>query len=310
MQCPACTVEAPEEDLFCEGCGARLSAAPAAQGCACEELDGDGFCLQCGLKARRVQETDRIEQSLSATFAAVSDRGLRHDRNEDRFGILERAGAYAAVVCDGVSASRQSELASAAVAEGTIASLAKALDATESSEAKVRRAILEGAAQLVSQAAGSEENPPSTTVVAALVVGGEVIVGWMGDSRAYWINGVGAQALSRDHSWMNEAMREGMSAEQAAESAHAHAITRWIGADSSAEIEPEIVRRKISGPGVLLLCTDGLWNYVSTEEDMAKLLQDASAAGEDALSVARRLVEFAIGRGGQDNITAAVLRLE
>jgi serine/threonine protein phosphatase PrpC len=43
---------------------------------------------------------------------------------------------------------------------------------------------------------------------------------------------------------------------------------------------------------------------------MAKLLQDASAAGEDALSVARRLVEFAIGRGGQDNITAAVLRLE
>ncbi len=319
MQCPACAAEVPEGDSFCEDCGTRLTAAPAqapasTTGCSCGapagETDEDGFCLRCGLRMRKAAATDHIEQAISPVFAAVSDRGLRHDRNEDRFAVADIAAAQIMVVCDGVSASHQSELASTAVAQGALDSLTRALQAGPKlgSEAVLRQAIADGAAVLVAQSSiAKDDNPPSTTVVAALVINGEATIGWLGDSRAYWIDASGAKPLTRDHSWMNEAITEGgMSAEQAAASPQAHAITRWIGADSTEKADAEIVRHKLAASGVLLLCTDGLWNYASTNEAMAKLVQEATAP--DALDTARALVKFANDRGGQDNITVAILR--
>jgi serine/threonine protein phosphatase PrpC len=259
---------------------------------------------------RRAAATDRIEQAISPTFAAVSDRGLRHDRNEDRFAIAELAGAQIVVVCDGVSASRQSELASTAVTQGALDSLTKALQAEAKldPEAALRQAIADGAAGLVAQSSlAKDDNPPSTTVVAALVLNGEATIGWLGDSRAYWIDASGARSLTRDHSWMNEAITEGgMSPGQAAASPQAHAITRWIGADSTERANPEIVRHKLAAPGMLLLCTDGLWNYAQTTAAMAQAVQDATAP--EAVDVARALVKFSNDHGGQDNITVAILR--
>jgi serine/threonine protein phosphatase PrpC len=103
-----------------------------------------------------------------------------------------------------------------------------------------------------------------------------------------------------------------MSAELAAKSPQAHAITRWVGADSGDVLEPEtiaIVRHALpETDGLLLLCTDGLWNYFPTPEAMAGVVREASRDGAEALAIARQLVDLANGRGGHDNITAAVLR--
>lgn len=336
MQCPSCAAEVPEEDLFCESCGVNLrggpAAAVAAPGCVCGatagEHDQDGFCLRCGRRVVR-PASDHIEESISPRSAAVSDRGLKHDRNEDRFSIFQSGAWHGMVVCDGVSATRRSEVASAAVSEGAAASLAK--DATGYQDATggvpfdleeaVRRAVLAGAANLSAQVAAKtsalqpdqdeRESSPSTTVVAALCTGPEMVVGWVGDSRAYWIDASGATLLTRDHSWLNDATAAGIAMEQTMASPRAHAITRWIGADAGPDSTPEMVRRAVPGPGTLLLCTDGLWNYLQGDnvkgaEELAKLV---AAAGEDALLVARELVRFANGRGGQDNITVAVLRV-
>jgi serine/threonine protein phosphatase PrpC len=327
MQCPACAAEAPEDDLFCENCGERLSADGAAPhafsaSCACgaaaEETDEDGFCLRCGLRARRpslTAESDHIEQAISPLFAAVTDKGQHHDRNEDRFSIFASDGAFALVVCDGVSTTRQSELASSAVTEGALAFLTHALEGRDvhspfDAEALLREAVVQGAANLAAHAAPDDRrNPPSTTVVAALVLEGEATIGWLGDSRAYWVDAEGAKLLTHDHSWMNEIVAAGgLTAEQAARAPQAHAITRWIGADSTDKPETEIVRHRIAAPGTLLLCTDGLWNYASTDAVMGNLVSESSVSDQDALAVARRLVEFANQQGGQDNITAAVLR--
>lgn len=324
MQCPACAADLPEEDLFCESCGVNLRGEPAAAttssrcvcGASAGENDEDGFCLQCGRRVVR-PASDHIEESLSPQFAAVSDRGLKHERNEDRFSLFKSGAWYGIVVCDGVSATRKSEVASAAVSQGAVASFVK--DATggvafDFADA-MRRGIAAGVANLSAQTQTSKdesESSPSTTVVAALVGATEMAIGWVGDSRAYWIDAHGATLLTRDHSWLNDATAAGgMTMEQAMASPRAHAITRWIGADAGPDSEPEIVRRAIPGPGILLLCTDGLWNYlqgdsVNGAEDMAKLV---ASAGEDALVIARELVRFANGRGGQDNITVALLRL-
>ncbi|WP_142988465.1 PP2C family protein-serine/threonine phosphatase [Granulicella rosea] len=294
------------------------AAAPAA-GCTCgasaDEADEDGFCLRCGRRVVR-PASDHVEEALSPVFAAVSDRGIRHDRNEDRFGMLQSGAWRVMAVCDGVSATRKSEIASAAVSEGLVRSLGDAVKGgVADPELAMRQAIAAGAANLATRTPRDErENPPSTTVVAALVrtseTGLEVAIGWIGDSRAYWIDASGATPLTVDHSWLNEVVASGeMSAAAAAAAPQAHAITRWIGADAEPNLKADIVRRSFTGAGTLLLCTDGLWNYASAENALAKLVHEGAATGEDALATARRLVQFANERGGQDNITVALLHL-
>ena len=134
---------------------------------------------------------------------------------------------------------------------------------------------------------------PAATLVAAIAKDNRLTVVWIGDSRAYWIAGGTASRITRDHA--------------SEDPENFHALTRWVGADAS-ELEPEIVQQEIAGPGLLLLCSDGLWNYAAHEEDMATLVTDAAQPDPAALSMARKLVEFAIGQGGHDNITAAILQ--
>src|ERR1700722_6732887 len=107
--------------------------------------------MRCGKRVRR-PPSDHVEQALSPVFAAVSDRGVKHDRNEDRCGIVAVGGGYAMVVCDGVSATRKSEVASAAVVEGTLQILQSALQSggIADPQAVMRQAIAAGEANLKS----------------------------------------------------------------------------------------------------------------------------------------------------------------
>lgn len=310
MHCPACAAEVPEDDAFCENCGQKLGApaAAAAGACTCgagpEEVDSDGFCLRCGRRVRR-PASDHIEQVISADFAAVSDRGLKHDRNEDRFAIAQATAGFALVVCDGVSATNKSERASAAVSAAILQSLSAHLQRPVAEpEVAVRSALAAGLATL-SNPYNAEPDPPSTTVVLALVQDAVATIAWAGDSRAYWLDVGGCRQLTQDHSWMNDVVSSGaMTAEEAEHDPRAHAITRWFGADNADTSPAEIAHFPISGPGTLLLCTDGLWNYAPTAEALG-----AVAVGADAISVVNHAVQFANDAGGRDNVTVAVLRL-
>ncbi len=310
MICSACMADVPDEDVFCENCGAPLSqAATEATACLCEEMDEEGFCLQCGKRVRR-PAGDHVEEALSLQFAAVSDRGQRHDRNEDRFALVQEERGLAVVVCDGVSTTSRAEVASAMVAEIVARELRSALQLEQMPNGGevLEGAIAAAAAELNKEIGGRwSESAPSTTVVAALVRAGEITVAWAGDSRAYWVDEHGAVALTKDHSWMNAALQAGeLTEEQARASPQAHAIMRWIGADADPAMGPEVVRRTVQTSGTLLLCTDGLWNYAPSAEQIAELMLEANG---DALSVAQHLVAFSNAQGGRDNITAAVLRL-
>jgi PPM family protein phosphatase len=317
MDCPFCTTSLPEEDLFCEACGKPLQtpaqAAAPATGCgACgappEEIDEDGYCGRCGHLARR-PASDHVELILSPDFAGVSDRGLKHQRNEDRFDLRQIGDCYVLVVCDGVSSSTQSELASSSVAQ----SVAEALEASlrrhsaSSPERTVRTAILAAQTKLAATVndASRSEDPPSTTVVAALVNGSQATIGWAGDSRAYWIGEGGeTRPLTVDHSWMNDVVLSGaMSLDEAAKSPKAHGITRWLGADAGESAQADVQQFPIPGPGNLLLCTDGLWNYAQQPEELGALLHPSPA-----IDITRSLIDFANAQGGHDNVTAVLLR--
>ena len=309
MQCRLCETTNPDDNMFCESCGTRMGGSvPAAACCTCgaplSEMDSEGFCGGCGRRLKR-PDSDHIEVELLSDFAGVSDRGLRHNRNEDRFAITQSSDAFA-IVCDGVAMSPDADEAAQAAVQATVETLNEGLAKLEKSTTDLLRAAIRNGSQAVTELGKRKSESPSTTLVAAILRQNRVTVGWIGDSRAYWLNGSGAVQLTRDHSWENSAAAQQAGAE-AQRAANSHALMRWVGADAP-DFEPEILEKELRPGGLLLLCSDGLWNYAPNSEDMAALIASASKPGATAMAVSRELVEFARAKGGHDNITAVVLR--
>jgi serine/threonine protein phosphatase PrpC len=273
----------------------------------------DGYCEKCGF----LQPTGRDHVEVRARRAfGVSDRGLRHKRNEDAMAVRvigddapRAAGTVVAVVCDGVSSSPRSDEASRVTAETGATVLAERLrqgaDPREATGAAMTRA-----AEAVSAIADSPSSAPACTFVSAVVDPrtGSVTVGWVGDSRAYWISGGPASSasalLTRDDSWSEAMVQMGaLSREEAMSSANAHALIAWMGADSG-EIDAHVSTVTPTGPGAVLLCSDGLWNYYPEAQDLAAAVPGATGA---PLEAARTYVSLALRAGGKDNVTVVVV---
>lgn len=324
--CPECAETVAPEHRFCEACGTNLvvrrassvaSVSTARPGpCArCGEPAPDPdeeYCPGCGLRCR--DGSERVDLDLG-TVAGVSDRGRIHARNEDALGLgrLDRGGAAAAVVCDGVSSVHRPELASRAAVDAALDALLGADDAERPAPQRMRAAVAAAAKAVAVLAAPGAPDPPSCTLVSALVDGfasgaPEITVAWVGDSRAYWLAAPDAaepaRLLTSDHAWAAEQVAAGLLDEaSAARHPHAHAITRWLGAD--ADPEPDVVTLRPAGPGVLLLCSDGLWNYRPGAAELAALALPALAG--DPLATAAALTTVALEAGGRDNITVVVI---
>ena len=329
--CLQCGTNAHASDRFCENCGAELAVhqvfvpqlGPATASCIeCggESFDTDDYCVVCGhLRGA----SDRDERQLGP-IALITDRGLVHPRNEDSgaAGFLAAPeegappAAIAIVVCDGVSTTDNPQAASGAAARAGVEALLSVLAEGRSADEAMRAAITAAADAATSVAKPDQEHAPSCTFTAAATVVDhdgrtEITVGNVGDSRVYWLAAEGSaepsQQLTVDDSWAQELITAGVADESTAmEDPRAHMITRWLGAD--AELDPlppsAVTTFATAGPGVLLVCSDGLWNYLPVAADLATI-----ATVGDASTAARTLVEFAIASGGRDNITVAVVAI-
>ncbi len=299
--------------------------------CAEQVCHRDRYCENCGAWVADVLR-DRVEVDVGVA-AGVSDRGRRHNRNEDALALRDVGsgphtapgsaprGAVLAIVCDGVSSSTRPDEASETAAEVAAEALVAALRAEDCPAAAMREAI-HAAGSAVAElancgAAHSDWAPsgwasrgaPACTFVSAIVSANTVTVGWVGDSRAYWIPQTHIDSaptrLTKDDSWLAQVLAEGtLSPAQAATDRRAHAITAWLGEDAG-QVDPHVITIEPEGPGVVVVCTDGLWNYLDTVDEIAAALP--ARALEAPLDAARRLVDIALRSGGRDNITVAVV---
>lgn len=139
-----------------------------------------------------------------------------------------------------------------------------------------------------------------TTLTAVVVRGGELIVAHVGDSRAYLVRGGRAWPLTRDHTWVADALARGLLTQQeAASHPWRHMLTRNLGG-SSAAVD---VRRVVYAPGDrLVLCSDGVSGLVASHEI-------GWLAARSPRQAARALVGTARQRGGQDDASAIVVSL-
>jgi serine/threonine protein phosphatase PrpC len=244
-------------------------------------------------------------------LAGVTDRGLRHHRNEDAMELAvaqspDDGPVVVAVVCDGVSTSTRPDEASLAAAEAAAQVLTTAAESGADLVEASTRAV-QSAGKAVAQLAEPGASVPSATFVSAVLTGAAATLCWLGDSRAYWLAAAqdsDAEQLTTDDSLAQEMVNAGLLHEsEALTSPHAHVVTRWVGADP-AEAPPHVATFEPPGPGVLLLCSDGLWNYQPEAAELASLALPRALT--DPLGAAKELVQFAIESGGRDNITVVL----
>jgi PPM family protein phosphatase len=288
VECLSCDDERLAGATFCEVCGRRLVTCAHCGG----GVGDDGYCESCGMLAER--PNDHLEIDLGEAGGAVTDRGLRHHRNEDAVFLAARGADVDLVVCDGVSSSSHPDKASAAA----VASAGALLPSADPVAAVA--AAAEAVAEL-----GSAGDAPACTIVAATLRGSSVAFAWVGDSRAYFVPHDGpAEQLTEDDSWARHAVAMGADPSTAMLDPKAHAITAWLGADAG-PVRPHSGTFEVRAPGHLVLCSDGLWNYLIGPDEFAEAVRDA-LTGFNCIAAARSLTDLAKERGGADNITVAL----
>jgi serine/threonine protein phosphatase PrpC len=242
--------------------------------------------------------------------AGVSDRGHHRRRNEDSFALgrcrtADGRPAVMAVVADGVASVPGGDVASSTAGTAAIAAGSEALAEGEE-PAYAATVAVEAAKLAVSALAPDEGRPPACTYVSALVVDETAIVSWLGDSRAYWLAPGDPQLLTEDDSWATEMIAAGLADPETVHlDTRAHVITRWLAADAP-DVSARSIQVDLDDSGVLLLCSDGVWNHLPDPQ----VLQDVLArtgAGLDAMHGARALVQAALDDGGTDNATAVLV---
>jgi protein phosphatase len=150
----------------------------------------------------------------------------------------------------------------------------------------------------------SEVSGMGTTVTAALLGDGRVVIGHVGDSRAYRIRDGRLEQLTEDHSLVADLMRSGrLTPEEAEGHPQRSVITRALGTDPDVDVDTLVIEAEAGD--LFLLCSDGLSTMVS-DEDVLRTVERARTLDE----AARQLVRAANSGGGEDNVTVVLFRLD
>ena len=250
----------------------------------------------------------------------VSDVGMKRLVNQDSFVSKTVAdGCVVSVVCDGMGGAAGGGIASSIAKDIFTTELCKELKSYISSGYKdgapptiVPRIIRRACASANSFTYELSKRDPAlkgmgTTLVSAVLLLEKIYICNIGDSRAYGFSQSGFRQLTKDHSVVQELVDSGkMTLEEAMLSENKNIITRAVGVEKT--VKCDIFQFASEDFDYLMLCTDGLTNYLSGD-DMHKILYQPS----EMLSFERKvrcLIDLANDRGGKDNVTAFLIDLK
>jgi protein phosphatase len=253
---------------------------------------------------------------------ALSHEGMSGKNNEDNYAVASFVLApnnptpvVFAIVADGIGGHRYGEVAAEMVVNLISDEVARSTSANPI-------AIFQKAFYMASETifARSEREPEregmGATCACAMVAGEKLYIAWAGDSRIYLARGVTLTRLTKDHTWVQEAVDKGiLLPEQMATHPNAHVIRRYMGSPEPPEPDLRLHLRPgetdaeaRANQGLLLrsgdnlmLCTDGLTDLVNDDE-IRTILHTRDLKG-----AAQKLVNLANERGGHDNITIVIL---
>src|SRR5688572_16266239 len=253
---------------------------------------------------------------MRALAAGVSDVGLQRDHNEDSFAILKEHELF--IVADGMGGHRAGDVASR-LATYAIVDFFRAtatddftwpfhFDARMSEEEnRLLTGIRIANRQIIERSSRSREfHGMGTTVVGALFSPRKkkMFIGHVGDSRAYRVRGGQIQQMTRDHSLVNDyllAMPE-LTEEQRSELPK-NVVTRALGMQDQVSVDLQADDAQIGD--FYVLCSDGLSGMVEDSE-----ILEVVTSAPDLETACRRLIAMANEHGGEDNITAVIVKID
>ena len=234
------------------------------------------------------------------SLALHTEAGTRKN-NEDFCGFLvspDRSNAIA-VLSDGMGGHASGEVASKLTVQVLLEAFQAAREPSNPEE-ELYESILSAHAQILREAARDERKEGmGATVVAVLLRAGKVTVGHVGDSRALQFRGNLVRRLTEDHLFAVEVL--GLAENVAKHHPNGHVLTQALG--TASDIKPRISQFDLAPNDCLVLCSDGVSEYLD-EQQMCRYL----LTGDLALA-AQKMVNRALELGSKDNCSAIVIKV-
>ena len=230
---------------------------------------------------------------MKLAAGAATDTGLVRTNNEDSFLVDDEHVLY--TIADGMGGHRGGEVASRTAIE--------ALRAAIAGGQPVNDAIVQANTAVIDRAATDQDlEGMGTTMTAVVVAGGrQLLIGHVGDSRAYLLHDGTMRRITDDHSLVEELVRDGRLTPEQAESHPQRAIvTRALGVDS--QVDVDLYTIEVEAGDRVLLCSDGLTTMVR-DRDVERLARSET----DPQRTAEVLVGAANRAGGEDNTSVVVI---
>ena len=242
--------------------------------------------------------------NIRYSVAGRTDVGVIRSGNEDNFLMVPDEGVF--IVADGMGGHAAGEVAS----EMAVRIIGQAISgmagqADEEVADQIRRAIQEANTQIFQRTlTETEKRGMGTTATCMMVNGPHYLIGHVGDSRAYLFRDHRLVQLTKDHSYVQEQVDAGyLTPEQARTHPYSNVITRCVGAN--AEVVPDLYLGTLRSGDMYLLASDGLTGMLEDHE-----LNVVFEAETEPEAIVETLIAEANRRGGLDNITAIVVRVE
>ncbi|SDY57408.1 Stp1/IreP family PP2C-type Ser/Thr phosphatase [Thermoactinomyces sp. DSM 45892] len=231
--------------------------------------------------------------------------GLVRDLNEDSAALVRREdGSVLAIVADGMGGHQAGEIASQTtvkVIESILQS--KNFHSTEERTNSILSAVGKANAEVFYLSQNNEQyQGMGTTVIAGIMDSCEVVLGHVGDSRAYMLHKGGLYQLTEDHTYVNLLQKYGqITTEEAKNHPQRNMVVRAIG--TAEDVEVDLIHTPWNPDDMLLLCSDGLTDMVA-EREIGLVLSSEITIEEKA----DELIQQAIQAGGKDNISVILLK--
>ncbi|MGZ4334567.1 MAG: Stp1/IreP family PP2C-type Ser/Thr phosphatase [Gaiellaceae bacterium] len=235
--------------------------------------------------------------TVVGSYAGRTDTGRRRRRNEDAYVLAPPLFA----VADGMGGAQAGEVASklaAAALEDT--------DPGRLTGPERVASLIQEANRRVHERSSSDPSTSGmgTTMTVALVEDEGVVIGHVGDSRAYLVRDGRIEQITEDHSLVNELLKSGrLSAHEAETHPQRSVITRAVGTDPDVDVDSFTIDPRDGD--VFLICSDGLTDMV----DDAGILETVERYGDNLDRVTKQLVAAANRGGGEDNITVVAFSI-
>lgn len=266
---------------------------------------------------------NKSREDFALIYFGKSDTGLKRMVNQDSFfaGEISR-GVFLGLVCDGMGGVNGGNVASAIATDVFVSFVTEKIKKLFS-EKPINPArydyevpqIIVSAVNFANKsvfdlgASDPKLYGMGTTLVAALIINDVAYICNIGDSRLYRIGEKSITQITRDHSFVRYLIDSGrMTEEEAASSNSKNIITRAIGTDES--VDTDIFKIILAGDGKehLLLCSDGLTNFISDNDILEIVLGTDSQSEQDIKQKVELMIDKANENGGGDNITVILVK--